>query len=100
MMSDPVSESLKALLRRDGITREGLAGPVARRGLASAPVSGEEDRKRRHSPTAGGGEIQPMGIRLVVSNRQSVRSSARKPCLMLVWSDGHLITRRPSKAMR
>ena len=52
---DTVSDALRELLGRQGVTREGLAGPVTRKGLASAPVSGEEDRKRRHSPTARGG---------------------------------------------
>ena len=72
-MSDPVSESLKALLRRDGITREGLAGPVAR-GMGKAgsrheaasrqvvtDIPREEDT--RHRPLLG--SVSPGKLRLV-----------------------------------
>lgn len=98
------SDVLRELLVRQGM-RAGSVGAGRAKGLASAPVNGEENRKRRHSPTAGGGGIQPMGIRLVISNRREpTRSKAGKPLpgvgshLMLVWSDGHLVTRRPLKA--
>lgn len=52
-------------------------------------------------------ELLPMGIRLVSSNTcEPTRSKAGKPLpgvgshLVLVWSDGHLVTAGRSKAMR
>lgn len=55
---EPISEALRELLARQDMRGVGLQSGRAK-GLASAPVSGEEDRKRRHSPTAGEG-YQPM----------------------------------------
>lgn len=114
MMDDLASETLKQMLRRAGLTRVGLAGPMARKDLASAPGCGEEDRKRRHSPTAGEG-IQPMRIRekdrggetpakvpmlrLVSTRCEPTRTRAGMSLsgvgshLVLVWSDGHRVTK-------
>lgn len=114
-MSDPVSDSLKALLRRDGLTREGLAGPVARgRKARGAAVEGARSQLRQREG------LLPMGIqekdrsgeapakvrtlRLISNTCEPTRSKAGKPLpgvgshLVLVWSDGHLVTRRPLKA--
>jgi hypothetical protein len=56
----PVSESLKALLHRQGISA-GSVGAGRANGLASTPISGEEGQTSKRSPTAGEG-LQPMGM--------------------------------------
>jgi hypothetical protein len=112
---DTVSDALRELLNRQGITREGLAGPVAR-GMKAGERSGAA-RPELRQPRE---ELLPMGIqekdrdgetpakfgmlRLVSSRCEPTRSKAGKPLpgvgshLVLVWSDGHLVTRRPSTA--
>jgi len=56
----PISESLEALLVRQGLRGVGRESGRANE-MTSAPVDGEEERQRRHSPTAGE-ETQPMRI--------------------------------------
>lgn len=49
------SDELYWRLMLEGMKPKTVGAVQASNRLASAPVSGEEDRKRRHSPTARGG---------------------------------------------
>ena len=112
---DTVSDALRELLDRQGLTREGLAGPVARRnkspasrtnaldGEVVADIPREEDT--RHRPLLGSVR-NPGKLRLISNTCEPTRSKAGKPLpgvgshLVLVWSDGHQVTAGRSKAMR
>lgn len=59
-MMVPVSEALKELLCRQGMSA-GSGGTGRANGLASAPKSGEEGQTSKRSPTAGR-ETRPMGM--------------------------------------
>lgn len=99
-MDYAVSDALKGLLDRQGMTR-GLAGTRSRGNkVASAPLIGEEDDGPERSPTAGGksadlnsgkepGVNAPAkftGLRLVSSRQRVARTSSALPCLVLVSS--------------
>jgi len=51
MMDERSSEELHWQLMREGMRPAAVGAAKASNGLASAPVYGEEDRKRRHSPS-------------------------------------------------
>ena len=52
-MDERSSDELYWQLMRDGMRTKTIGVVQASNGLASAPVCGEEDRKRRHSPSGG-----------------------------------------------
>lgn len=83
-----VSDTLKGMLDRDRM-RGTTAPTVGLHGIGDGERTGKSALS--HQPAREGGEPRPMTLRLV-SSRQSARRSARKPCLVLVWSDGHAIT--------
>src|SRR5690606_12231043 len=77
--------------------------------LASAPVSGEEDRKRRHSPTAVEG-TQPMGMGKTCdrsrrqvgqgsANNRSERADFGDPFLHLVADNVDRLPTRKGRAV-
>lgn len=89
-----VSDTLKAKLGRDGM-RGTTAGTVGLHGMKTRGTAG----KGVHSQSRQREVSLPMGIRLVVSNKDwrarpkasNARLGARQP-LVLVWSDGHLVS--------
>lgn len=104
------SDVLRELLVRQGMTRGRLAGPVARRNKSPASstnaldggvvtdIPREEDTRHRPLPRS----VIPGKLKLVVSNRcLDTAGPTRSPRvvvskhLVLVWSEGHLVTRRP-----
>ena len=57
-MDERSSDETHWELMREGMRPAAVGAAKASKGLASAPVYGEEDRKRRHSPS-GGEEKRP-----------------------------------------
>lgn len=108
------SDVLRELLVRQGMTRGRLAGPVARGMKVRAATSDgavsrvkADERGAKHRPTAPREGNADLGMLRLVSSSRSGRTQPRRvaplgvrPFLVLVWSDGHLVTRRPSRAMR
>lgn len=100
-MSEPVSDALRELLRRQGMSTGPVgAGRVHGRKARGAAGKGARSQLRQR-------ELLPMGIRLVSSNTcEPTRTKAGKPLpgvgshLVLVWSDGHLVTAGRSRTMR
>lgn len=67
-MDERSSEETHWELMRDSMRSKAVRAAMATNGLASAPVCGEEDRKRRHSPSDGEGNrptMKPGRLRII-----------------------------------
>ena len=68
-MDERSSEELHWQLMREGMRPAAVGAAKASNELASAPVYGEEDRKRRHSPSGWRGNPNGKPRVLVVRDR-------------------------------
>ena len=65
-MEERSSDELDWMLMRDSMSAKAVSAAKAPKELASAPVCGEEDRKRRHSPSGGSNpNMEPGRLRIV-----------------------------------
>lgn len=105
----PISHVLRDMLVRQGMS-VGSAGTGRAKRVASAPVDGEEERQRQHSPTAGE-ETRPIGmgkrtpaepapvVRDKTKRQQTVRGYSGEPFLWLIADNVDVVPTRQRRGI-